>query len=91
MKKILFAAAAVLLAALFYGAFGIVCPSDFSRGAFSEDRYSGRYFKRNLSTERVYGLVGHNRGLDSLIAAAAFFAAFCGISALFREGGGGER
>lgn len=91
MKKILFAAAAVLLAALFYGVFGIVCPSDFSRGAFSEDRYSGRYFKRNLSTERVYGLVGHDRGLDSLIAAAAFFAAFCGISALFREGGGGER
>lgn len=91
MKKILFAAAAVLLVALFYGAFGIVCPSDFSRGAFSEDRYSGRYFKRNLSTERVYGLVGHDRGLDSLIAAAAFFAAFCGISALFREGGGGER
>lgn len=91
MKKILFAAAAVLLAALFYGAFSAVRPLDFSRGAFSEDRYPGRHFKRNLSTERVYELVGHDRGLDSLIAAAAFFAAFCGISALFREGGGRGR
>jgi multisubunit Na+/H+ antiporter MnhB subunit len=87
MKKVIFAAASVILAGMLCGMFEAIHPFGLPRNTAMDDYILIHALTDRSAQNVVTSMVFDWRGFDTLGEAGVLFTALCSVGALFRNGG----